>query len=110
MPERDSYTAGTPNWVDLGTSDIDGAVAFYSGLLGWQVAESQPDTGGYRIAGLRDRAVAGLMPLMSEQQPVAWTQYVAVDRADATAEKVRSAGGQVLAEPMDVMELGRMGV
>jgi hypothetical protein len=110
MPERDSYTPGTPSWVDLGTSDIDGAVAFYEGLLGWSVAESQPDTGGYRLAMVRDRPVAGLMPLMSEQQPVAWTTYVAVDDADAAAASVSANGGQVVAEPMDVMELGRMSV
>jgi uncharacterized protein len=46
MPERDSYTPGTPCWVELGTSDIDAAVDFYGGLFDWDVAESQPDTGG----------------------------------------------------------------
>jgi uncharacterized protein len=110
MPERDSYTPGTPCWVELGTSDIDAAVDFYGGLFDWDVAESQPDTGGYRLAMLRDRPVAGLSPLMSEQQPVAWTAYAATDSADGVAEKVKANGGQVVAEPMDVMELGRMSV
>jgi uncharacterized protein len=110
MPERDSYSPGTPSWVELGTSDPDGAVTFYEGLFGWNVAESQPDTGGYRLALLRDRPVAGLSPLMSDQQPTAWTTYVATDNADGVAEKVKANGGQVVAGPMDVMELGRMSV
>ena len=108
MPDRDSYSPGTPCWVELGTSDPDGAVAFYEGLFGWSVAESQPDTGGYRLALLRDRPVAGLSPLMAEGQPVAWSTYVAADDADGVAERVKANGGQVVAGPMDVMELGRM--
>ena len=110
MPERDSYSPGTPCWVELGTSDIDGGVPFYEGLFGWTVAESMPDTGGYRLAMLRDRPVAGLSPLMSDQQPVAWTTYISTDAADGVADKVKANGGQVVAEPMDVMELGRMTV
>jgi predicted enzyme related to lactoylglutathione lyase len=35
MPERTSYTQGTPNWVDLPTSDQAAAKAFYAGLFGW---------------------------------------------------------------------------
>jgi predicted enzyme related to lactoylglutathione lyase len=108
MPERDSYSPGVPSWVELGTSDVDSAVPFYEGLFGWNVAESQPDTGGYRLAMLRDRPVAGISPLMSEQQPVAWGTYVATDDADAVAAKVKANGGQVIVEPMDVMQLGRM--
>ena len=47
---------------------------------------------------------------MSEGQPVAWSTYVATDNADGVAERVKSNGGQVVVEPMDVMELGRMTV
>jgi predicted enzyme related to lactoylglutathione lyase len=110
MPERHSYKPGTPSWVELGTSDIDGAAAFYGDLFGWDVADPQPEAGGYRIAELGGKAVAGLSPLMQEGQPVAWSTYVATDDADGVAERVRSSGGQVLVEPMDVMELGRFAV
>ena len=44
MPERDSYSPGTPCWVELGSSDLDAGVPFYEGLFGWNVAESMPDT------------------------------------------------------------------
>ena len=42
--------------------------------------------------------------------PAAWTTYLASDDADETAGKVKAAGGQVLMEPMDVMDVGRMAV
>ena len=35
MPERTSYAQGTPNWVDLPTTDQAAAKAFYAGLFGW---------------------------------------------------------------------------
>jgi predicted enzyme related to lactoylglutathione lyase len=112
MPEVSEYAAGTPAWVDLGTPDVDAAVAFYGGLFDWDVPESEnaEQTGGYRIATLNGKPAAGMMPLMQEGQPTAWSTYVSVDDADAAAERAGNAGGQVVAPPMDVMELGRMSV
>ncbi len=112
MSERTSYAPGTPSWVDLGTPDIEAAANFYSSLFGWSVEEGEnaEQTGGYRQATLRDKPVAGVMPLMQEGQPPAWTTYVSVADADATAAKVREAGGAVIGEPMDVMELGRVAI
>jgi predicted enzyme related to lactoylglutathione lyase len=112
MSERTSYEPGIPCWIDLGTPDIDAAAEFYGGLFGWDVpeAENAEQTGGYRQAMLRGKPVAGMMPLMQEGQPPVWSSYVSVEDADATAAKVSEAGGTVIAEPMDVMELGRMAI
>lgn len=112
MGERTSYEPGIPCWVDLGTPHIEAAAAFYGGLFGWSVEEGEnaEQTGGYRLATLRGKPVAGVMPLMQEGQPPAWTNYVSVADADATVASAREAGATVLAEPMDVMDLGRMAV
>lgn len=112
MSERTSYEPGTPSWVDLGSPDLDAAAEFYAGLFGWQVpaAENVEQTGGYRRATKDGADVAGLMPLMQEGQPTVWSSYVAVADADATAAAVKEAGGTVMAEPMDVMDLGRMAI
>jgi uncharacterized protein len=108
--EMTSYDHGVPSWVDLTTSDIDGAVDFYGQLLGWESIEGPPEAGGYRIAHLRGRTVAGLGPQMNPQAPVAWATYVNVDSADAAAERVEGNGGRTLLEPMDVMTQGRLAV
>lgn len=112
MSERTSYVPGTPCWADLGAPDIEAAAAFYGDLFGWSIEEGEnaEQTGGYRQATLRGKPVAGVMPLMQEGQPPAWSNYVSVENADATTAKVRDAGGQVLAEPMDVLDLGRMAI
>jgi predicted enzyme related to lactoylglutathione lyase len=112
MSERTSYAPGTPSWVDLGTPDVDAAATFYSAVLGWEVPElpNSAEMGGYRRAKKDGADVAGMMPLMQEGQPPAWSTYVAVADADATADAVKEAGGSVIAEPMDVMDLGRMAI
>lgn len=110
MSERTSYEPGTPCWVDLGTPDIEAAASFYGDLFGWDVPE-QPNSeqvGGYRRAQKDGADVAGAMPLMQEGQPPAWTMYISVADADATAEAVTANGGTQIAAPMDVMDLGRM--
>ncbi|MDX6595690.1 MAG: uncharacterized protein QOI72_1072 [Solirubrobacterales bacterium] len=112
MSERSSYTPGTPCWVELGTPDIEAAAAFYGELFGWEIPElpNSAELGGYRRAKKNGKDVAGVAPLMQEGQPPAWTSYISVEDADATAAAVKEAGGSVIAEPMDVMDLGRMAV
>lgn len=112
MSERTSYAPGTPCWVDLGTPDVEAAARFYGELFGWDVPEqaNSAEMGGYRRAIKNGKDVAGMMPLMQEGQPPAWSTYVSVNDADAIAKTVADAGGTIVAEPMDVMELGRMAV
>jgi len=110
MSERTSYAPGTPCWIDLGTPDQDAATEFYGALFGWSVEadENAEETGGYRVARLRGHAVGGVMKLMGEEQPTAWSSYVCVEDADATVAKAREAGATVIVEPMDVLDYGRM--
>lgn len=111
MGARTSHPHGTPSWVDLGAPDVDRAAAFYSALLGWDVQDAGPpeETGGYRLAMLDGKAVAGLGPA-TDPGPPRWTTYITVDDVDATTEQARAAGGMVFLEPMDVLTAGRMAV
>jgi hypothetical protein len=112
MSERTSYAPGTPCWVDLGSPDLDASVEFYAALFGWDVpaSENVEQTGGYRRATKGEADVVGMMPLMQEGQPPAWSTYVSVADANATATAVSEAGGTTIAEPMDVMGLGAMAI
>lgn len=107
--EKTSYAPGTPSWVDIGVPDMDAAVAFYGALFGWTFTEGAEETGGYRQALVGDKSVAGFGPKMDPGPPF-WATYIATDNADETAAKVVAAGGQVIVEPMDVMDFGRMAV
>jgi predicted enzyme related to lactoylglutathione lyase len=100
---------GVPNWVDLGTADLDDAKRFYTGLFGWTAHVSpEPEAGGYTIFNLGDLPVAGAGPLFGEGQPTAWSTYLAAEDADLIAARVEAAGGKVLVGPFDVLDQGRM--
>jgi predicted enzyme related to lactoylglutathione lyase len=107
--ELDSYEDSVPNWVDLGTPDPARAIEFYGALFGWEAEAGPPEAGGYVIAQLRGRAVAGIGPQQAPGPPF-WTTYVKVSDAAATVARAKVNGGQVFVEPMDVMGLGMMAV
>jgi hypothetical protein len=105
------FPQGTPCWVDLGSSNLEASKSFYSQLFGWQPESSDdPAYGGYAVFHRGEDAVAGIGPLMSPDQPEAWTVYFACDDADATAAAVQANGGTVFAPPFDVGDQGRMAI
>jgi uncharacterized protein len=113
MLERDGYMPGVPCWVDTSQPDPDTAVSFYRGLFGWEFEDVMPpgSPGAYFIGRLRGGDVAAVGSQPEGGPPTAvWNTYVWVESADEAASKVRSAGGQVLTEPFDVMDAGRMAV
>jgi len=113
MPTRDSYTQGTPNWVDLQTSDQAAAKAFYTHLFGWLYDDQpMPDGQVYSMAVLRGHQVAAIAPqppeLAAAGAPPMWNTYLAVDSADEATARAEEAGGTVAMAPFDVMDAGRM--
>jgi uncharacterized protein len=113
VPERDGYIPGVPCWIDTSQPDPEAAVDFYSGLFGWEFEDVMaPGTEGkYYSARIRGKDVAAVSSIPEGAPPMAtWNTYVWVDSADDTAAKVRDAGGQVLTEPFDVTNAGRMAV
>ena len=105
--EIETYDHGVPSWVDLNTSDIDKARDFYGKLFGWKIDVGPPEAGGYSIASLRDKPVAGLSP-QQQPGPCFWTTYVNVDDADLVVKNAKESGATIFMEPFDVMDVGRM--
>ncbi len=113
MPERDRYIPGVPCWVDSQEPDPEAVLPFYSGLFGWEFENGMPDDaeGVYYMARIRGGDVAAISSVPPGAPPRAmWSTYVAVADADASATKVRDAGGTVFMDPFDVMDAGRMAV
>src|ERR1700746_1719113 len=112
MPQISQYAQGTPNWVDLQTTDQSAAKQFYASLLGWSYDDNpMPQGGVYSMATVNGETVAAIAPMppgVPEGRPPMWNTYIAVDDVDAAVDKVGSAGGQVLMAPMDIGEAGRM--
>ena len=113
MPEPDRYIPGVPCWVDTSQPDPDAAVAFYSGLFGWEFEDVMPagSPGRYIAARIRGEDVAAVGSIPDGAPGFAtWNTYIWVNSADDTAAKIEAAGGTALVAPFDVMDAGRMGV
>jgi predicted enzyme related to lactoylglutathione lyase len=115
MGERSSYEPGTFSWVDLATTDIEGAKQFYGDLFGWQAEDRPTGEGGtYTMFRLDGKDVAGGSTQRDEERnqgiPPHWNSYVTVGDLDARAQKATELGGNLLVPPFDVMDVGRMAV
>ncbi|HEY2159870.1 MAG TPA: VOC family protein [Solirubrobacteraceae bacterium] len=113
MAERDGYIPGVPCWIDSSHPDPAWVVPFYGELFGWELENVMPpeSEGEYFIGRLRggDVAALGGQPEGGPRTAV-WNTYIWVDSADETASKVADAGGEVITQPFDVMDAGRMAV
>lgn len=110
MPTHEGpWPQGTPCWVDAQVENVGTARAFYAELFGWDIQDSPAEAGGYLMALLDGKPVAGLGPRPASMPiAAAWTTYLAADSADDIHAKVLAAGGQAFMEPFDVMDAGRM--
>ncbi|OSC42533.1 VOC family protein [Mycobacterium decipiens] len=113
MPKRTEYAPGTPNWVDLQTTDQSAAKGFYTTLFGWSYDDNPMPGGGgvYSMATLNGETVAAIAPMppgAPEGMPPIWNTYLTVDGVDAVLDKVVTAGGQVLMPAFDIGDAGRM--
>ena len=100
-----------PVWIDLSTSDPAASREFYAKVFGWNVeVNPDPQYGGYALAKVGGKDVAGIGTTMMAEAPTAWSIYLGTsDIAEMTA-RVQAAGGKVIATPMQVGEQGSMAV
>lgn len=111
MTGSTARVASKPVWIELSSSDPSASRAFYAGLFGWNVEVSaDPQYGGYSLAKIGDKDVAGIGPRQSPEAPTAWLIYIGTGDAEGVANAVRAAGGTVVAPPFDVGDQGRMAV
>lgn len=108
-PEKD-MPAGEPKlgnvaWHELGTTDWEAGLAFYSELFGWQKEQAMDmgPAGTYLTWGLPGCTLGGMYNKGAEHPgPPAWLYYVLVDDVNVTTEKAKALGAQVMVPPMEV--------
>ena len=111
MAETKTFVVNAPVWIDLSSTDPAGAREYYSKLFGWKAEpEKDPAAGGYAIARLDGKDVAGIGGTQDPNGPSAWMVYIGTRDADAMAKKIEAEGGKIVAPPFDVMDVGRMSV
>jgi uncharacterized protein len=111
MPTRDRAPIGSPCWVDLWTSDVEGSRKFYAELFGWEAQAPSPEFGGYFMFTRNGVPTAGAMGDMGDMgADNSWKIYLATDDIAKTVEAAESDGAQIVSPPMDVADLGTQAV
>lgn len=105
--------SGRFNWNELMTNDVNRAKQFYGQTLGWTFEPFPMPDGEYWIAKAADGSpTAGMMPMdpQDTESTPGWLSYVQVDNIDRAVGAVQASGGNVLQEPMDIPNVGRIAV
>jgi uncharacterized protein len=99
--------------MELGTTDQKAAKKFYMDLFGWTVDDAPmgPDD-FYSMFKLDGKDAAAAYTLRKDQQgvPPHWMLYIATDNVDESARRAAELGATIIAQPFDVMDVGRMSV
>ncbi len=113
MYQVSKYPHGTFSWAENTSTDPRAAEAFYVGLFGWDkhdipINEHMSYT-MFELEGELVCALNGMMPdIQAQGIPSFWGNYVTVDDVDALVAPIQAKGGNILVEPMDVFDNGRM--
>ncbi len=107
-----AYTTGEFCWYELGTRDIAAAVKFYKDLAHWgTLTQAMGEQGAYYVFQVEGKDVGGGYQMSGPQFegiPPHWMPYVWVDDVDAAVTSATRSGGNVIAQAMDVPNVGRM--
>ena len=93
--------------VELNSTDVAAAKAFYGKLFDWRLEELSMDPeAGYTIINVGEGTGGGMMKQMDPGAPSSWLAYVLVDDIEAATRKAQSLGAEVRKEVTEVPGMG----
>lgn len=103
---------GTVCWVELNSWKAEESAAFYAKLLGAEANSQTLTMGPYIFLAAHDNHFGGVLQMTKEwgEMPPHWMIYFQVADCDATAAKIKAAGGQICHGPFDAPTVGRIAV
>ncbi len=100
-------------WYELMTTDVPAAMDFYTKALGWGTQKFDGPI-DYHLWTNAGAPVGGVMALPEEARaartPPHWLAAIGSADVDATVTRASQLGGRVLAEAMDIPNIGRYAV
>ena len=100
---------GSVCWNELYTRDTAAAGAFYSGLFGYGLKQSEMPM-PYTEYQFDRKSIAGMMGMGPEMEgvPPHWNIYFTVANCDETFAKATELGAKPIVPPMDIPGVGKM--
>jgi predicted enzyme related to lactoylglutathione lyase len=96
--------------VELNTTDVSKAKAFYGALFHWTLEDIQSPGGGYTMIKVGEGTGGGIMKHPVPGAPSAWLAYVLVDDIAASTKKAKSLGATVMKDVTEVTGMGSFSV
>ena len=103
MQPADLGKPGRIGWHELLAADWEKAFAFYGELFGWQKAGADIGlTGTYQLFSADGQRIGGMFTKRPEDPVPFWLYYLNIGDIDAAVERVKTAGGQVFKDPLEL--------
>jgi predicted enzyme related to lactoylglutathione lyase len=97
---------------EIEARDRERAKTFYAQAFGWEMQQMAPDMGEYVVVITGDSKEPGginggiFTPPTGDKELNAFSCVVAVDNIDTSMADVKSAGGELLGDKMDIPTIG----
>lgn len=104
--KKDSTMANPFVHVELSTTDLSKAKAFYSQLFDWKLEDMPMPQGSYTTIGVGTGTGGGMMAQPIPGAPSAWMPYVVVDDIATATKKAQSLGATLCKEITEVEGMG----
>jgi len=96
--------------VELNTTDVDKAKAFYGKLFAWQLEDVPMGDMTYTLIKVGEGTGGGLMKHPMAGAPSAWLAYVLVDDVKAATAKAKSLGANIITDVTEVPNTGWLSI
>jgi predicted enzyme related to lactoylglutathione lyase len=93
--------------LELNTTDLKKAQAFYGGMFGWQFQDMDMGPMGIYSTFKPDKEPGGGM-YSAKEMPGGWLPYVDVDDIKAATAKAKSMGAEIKIDSQEIPNVGWM--
>ena len=98
------------HYLEIVSSDVEGACRLYSEAYGWRFQAAAPELGNARVATLHDGSLCGIRaPMSPEEAPVVRPYLRVTDIAKAVKEAAR-LGAKIALEPTELPGRGTIAI
>lgn len=96
--------------VELNTTDVSKAKAFYGSLFDWKLEDVPMGPMTYTTIGVGQGTGGGIMQHPVPGAPSMWLAYVTVDDVAAATKKAKSLGATVMQDSIEVPGMGSFSI
>lgn len=96
--------------VELNTTDLPKAKEFYGKLFSWNLEDTPMPNGVYTLIKPGSGTGGGMMTHPMPGAPSTWLAYVQVDDINASTEKARSLGANIVVGPHEIPGVGSFSI